>query len=121
MPTDKLQKHNLTHNDIVNFCKSKKINTNFVSFMKAETNHCRKLYRQANEGIVLLPEYAHLPVLLASKLYEAILDKIEAIQYNVFADSARTDKRQKGKIIAYQIMAYHLCPVKYYKKFNYKK
>ena len=121
MPTDKLQEHNLTHDDIIHFCKTKKINVAFKAFMKEQISDCRQLYIQANQGITLLPKQAHLPVLLASKLYEWILDKIESIQYNVFADSARTDKRQKGKIIAYQVMAHYLCPTKYNKKFNYKK
>jgi len=121
MPTDKLQAHGLTHDDIVHFCQTKEINPAFKTFMKEQISHCRQLYTQANKGIALLPNYAHLPVLLASKLYEAILDKIEAIQYNVFANSARTDKRQKGKVIAYQVMAHHICPMKYYKQFNYKK
>jgi len=117
MPSDKLQEHHLTHNDIIHFCQTKQINSDFKAFMQEQITHCRQLYRQANQGIMLLPEHAHLPVLLASKLYEAILDKIEMIQYNVFADSARTDKRQKGKIIAYQVMAYHIFPVKKYNSF----
>lgn len=120
MPTDRLQEHNLTHDDIMQFCQTKEINSTFKAFMKEQVTHCRQLYIQANEGIVLLPEHAHLPVLLASKLYEAILDKIEMIDYNVFADSARTDKRQKGKVIAYQVMAHHLCPVKKYNNFTRK-
>jgi phytoene synthase len=118
MPTDKLQQHNLTHDDIIHFCQTKNINPNFQAFMKEQIIHCRQLYTQANQGILLLPEFAHLPVLLASKLYEAILDKIESIQYNVFANSARTDKRQKGKVIAYQVMAHHLCPLKKYHNFT---
>lgn len=121
MPSDRLKECNLTHNDIIHFCQTKEINSNFKIFMQKQITHCRQLYIQANQGIVLLPENAHLPVLLASKLYEAILDKIESIQYNVFADSARTDKRQKWRIIAYQVMAYHLCPVKKYHNFTKNK
>ncbi len=117
MPTDRLQQHNLTHNDIIHFCQTKEINPNFQTFMKEQIMHCRQLYTQANQGILLLPEFAHLPVLLASKLYEAILDKIEYIDYNVFANSARTDKRQKGKVIAYQVMSHHICPAKKYYNF----
>lgn len=117
IPNDKLKKYWLRYDDIIHFCETKEINTNFVSFMKEQISHCRQLYMQANQGITLLPKQAHLPVLLASKLYEWILDKIESIQYNVFANSARIDKRQKWKIIAYQAITHHLYPV----KFNYKK
>lgn len=117
MPTDRLQQYNLTHDDIRHFCQTKTINPAFQGFMKEQITHCRQLYAQANQGILLLPEFAHLPVLLASKLYEAILDKIKSIDYNVFANNARTDKRQKGKVIAYQVMAHHLCPVKKYNNF----
>lgn len=116
MPQDRLREYNLTHTDIIDFCKTKKISKDFENFMKEQIKHCRQLYKQANAWIPLLPDHAHLPVLLASKLYEAILDKIESINYNVFAHSARTDKRQKGKIIGYQVMAHHICPLKYYRK-----
>lgn len=117
MPTNKLQQHNLTHNNIIHFCQTKKINLAFQTFMKEQITHCRQLYTQANEGIFLLPEFAHLPVLLASKLYEAILDKIEYVDYNVFANSARTNKRQKGKVIVHQVISHHLRPVKKYHNF----
>jgi phytoene synthase len=99
MPSDKLTEYGLTHNDIIHFCQTKQINTQFSNFMQAQIAHCRAMYTEANQGIKLLPTQAQLPVLLASKLYEGILDKIESINYNVFANSARTDKRQKAKIV----------------------
>ena len=99
MPNDKLAKHCLTHDDIIQFCQTKTINKAFEEFMQAQIVHCRDLYKQANQGIALLPQQGQLPVLLASKLYEGILDKIVTIDYNVFANSARTAKRQKAKIV----------------------
>lgn len=99
MPDDRLKVYELTHNDIIHFCQTNTINKSFKKFMQAQIKHCRDMYIQANKGITLLPEQAQLPVLLASKLYEGILDKIVSIDYNVFANSARTNKRQKVKIV----------------------
>ncbi len=106
MPTDRLAEYGLTHDTIISFCHNKQINAAFEDFMQAQIVHCRWLYQQANQGIKILPKQTQLPVLLASKLYEGILDKIESINYNVFAHSARTDKRQKAKIVWYNWFVY---------------
>lgn len=48
---------------------------------------------------------------LSSRLYEAILDKIESIEYNVFAHSARTSKRRKSRIISKTLLTEYIkCP-----------
>lgn len=70
MPTDKLAEHGLTHDDIIHFCQTNTVNKTRKIYMQVQIAHCRELYIQANKGIVLLPEQAQLPVLLASKLYE---------------------------------------------------
>lgn len=107
MPDDRLKVYELTHNDIIHFCQTNTINKSFKKFMQAQIKHCRDMYIQANKGITLLPEQAQLPVLLASKLYEGILDKIVSIDYNVFANSARTNKRQKVKIVWHQVIKHY--------------
>lgn len=116
MPIDRLKTYELTHDDIIHFCQTNTINKSFKKFMQAQIEHCKDLYMQANKGIILLPEQAQLPVLLASKLYEGILDKIIYIDYNVFANSARTDKRQKARIVGHQVIKhYHdRCPLRQY-------
>lgn len=95
MPIDRLNSHDLTPDDIHIFCKTKHIDDRRINFCRAEIDFCRALYTQAETAIPHLPIDAQFAVLLASKLYQGILDKIESIGYNQFAGSARTGKIQK--------------------------
>ena len=55
----------------------------------------RQLYRQALPGILLLHPSVRLAVGASAILYRAILDEIEAIQYNVFQQRAHTTALKK--------------------------
>jgi 15-cis-phytoene synthase len=102
MPSEELSKFGLTHDDIIDFCRGKKTNDTrplFVNFMKYMIIQCRNGYRKAEVGYVYLPSYARKPISLAWTLYEWILDKIEANNYDVFTKSARTTLFDKLKII----------------------
>lgn len=95
MPIDKLNAHGLSTDEIHIFCETKVINEKRCNFCRDEIAFCRKIYAEAETAISELPSDAQFAVLLASKLYQGILDKIESIEYNQFAQSARTGKIQK--------------------------
>ncbi|MDQ4000131.1 MAG: phytoene/squalene synthase family protein, partial [Actinomycetota bacterium] len=50
----------------------------FVALMRLEISRARALYRLADEGIRYIPRGRKYPVVVARRLYEAILDRIEA-------------------------------------------
>lgn len=100
MPIDRLTAHQLTAHDVHDFCRTKKIDKRRIDFCRTEIDFCRWVYQEAETAISSLPANAQFAVLLASRLYQGILDKIESIEYNQFAQSARTGKVQKWRIIS---------------------
>lgn len=64
------------------------INERFVALMRFEIERARKFYAEAEKGIPLLDRDARFTVLLAARLYAAILTKIEAANYDAFTRRA---------------------------------
>ncbi len=56
--------------------------------MRFETERCHALYRSADTGIAMLPPASARCVRTARVLYSAILDRIEAADYDVFTSRA---------------------------------
>ncbi len=67
----------------------------FRALMAFEIDRTRTLYRQAEEGIDLLPDRSARCVRAASLLYSRILDEIEAIDLDVFSARARVPTWRK--------------------------
>lgn len=67
----------------------------FREVMRAQIDRARLHYRRGMQGIARLPSEARLGILLAARLYEAILDDIEAADYDVFTRRAATSTRFK--------------------------
>ena len=99
MPQDRLKKAGLTHDHITQYIYGKPIDDVWKNFMKQEISHTRILYQQANQGIKYLNPQGRSAVLLASKMYEGILDRIIKNDYDVFSQSARTRWYDKAMII----------------------
>lgn len=91
IPNEDLVMHGLTEDDI----KNMRISDNFKKMMAYEISRARKLYKEAEEGIVLLNKDGRFPVRLSSRLYEAILDEIEKSNYDIFAKRQRVSKIKK--------------------------
>ncbi|MGI9055904.1 MAG: phytoene/squalene synthase family protein [Pyrinomonadaceae bacterium] len=68
---------------------------NFEKLMKFQIERAREFYRKGEQGIALLEKDSRFTVLLASRIYEKILDKIEKQNYDVFSQRAHTTKAQK--------------------------
>lgn len=102
LPSEELAKFWLTHDDIIDLCKWNNdpgVWKLYKEYMKYMISICRDRYRKAEAGYQYLPIYARTPISLAGILYEWILDKIEANNYDVFTKSARTSLFDKLTII----------------------
>lgn len=91
MPEDELKNFNLSEKDIA----QRKQSDDFVRFIKWQISRVRQLYDEANEGIKYLSKRGRFAVKLGSALYEAILDKIEEDNFNIFNNRVKTSFLEK--------------------------
>jgi phytoene synthase len=91
LPERDLAEHGLTAADIMNGVHDER----FVRLMRFEIARARALYAEALPGIALLAPAARPAVGAAALLYRAILDRIEAIDYQVHRQRASTSGPQK--------------------------
>jgi len=96
MPLDELAQFGLSPDDLI----AHRNTAEFKRFMKFEIQRTRDLYAFADGGIVRLPDHMRRAVLMARILYSKILDQIEANDYDVFTQRARTTKFQKLACLA---------------------
>lgn len=96
MPQDELAQFGLTSTDIA----TRNFTPQFKDFVKFQSERADRLYKEASVGIDLLKPTGQRPVRVASGLYRAILNKIEAQDFNVFAGRARTRLHEKIFILA---------------------
>jgi phytoene synthase len=76
------------------------VDERFVALLRFEIARARMLYRVADEGMRYVPRGRRYPVVVARRLYEAILGRIEAQGYDVFAKRARTSPLHKVRVAA---------------------
>ena len=74
------------------------VDERFVELMQFEISRARGLYRVADEGMRYIPQGRRYPVVVAGRLYEAILGRIEAQGYDVFAKRAQTSFPHKLRV-----------------------
>jgi phytoene synthase len=74
------------------------VDERFVELMRFEISRARMLYRVADEGMRYIPQGRRYPVVVARRLYEAILGCIEAQDYDVFSRRARTSLPYKLRV-----------------------
>lgn len=91
LPRDEMDKFGISENDI----SSCRISDNFRDFIKFEIGRARQLYKESEKGIAYLHKDGRFAVRMASVLYETILDKIEKLDCNVFAERAHTNAAEK--------------------------
>lgn len=91
LPREDLARFGVTEADL----RAGKVNAAFCELMKFEISRARQLYDFANQGIHYLDPNGQFAVRLASALYAAILDKIEAAHYDVFTARRRTGRLEK--------------------------
>ncbi|HGE69326.1 TPA: phytoene/squalene synthase family protein [Candidatus Poribacteria bacterium] len=80
LPLDELRDFDLSESDI----QAGIVDDRWREFMKFQINRCRQLYAEALPGIALLDPDGRFAIASAAELYRAILDDIEAHDYDVF-------------------------------------
>jgi phytoene synthase len=71
------------------------VDERFVALMRFEIDRARGLYQVADEGMRYIPRGRRFPVVVARELYAAILDRIEAQDYDVFSRRAQVSRPAK--------------------------
>lgn len=96
MPQDELAQFQLQDSDII----EQRFSEQFRQFMSFQIHRARRLYQEAEPGIDMLNKRGQNAVRVASRLYAAILDKLEQQQSNPFLGRARTSKWEKVVILS---------------------
>lgn len=91
LPQEDLARFGVTEDDI----RCRRCTTAFVALMQFEIARARRLYALAESGIDELAPEGRFAVRLASRLYAAILTKIEHAEYDVFRGRVRTSRWEK--------------------------
>lgn len=102
LPQEDMQKYNINE-DIIS---KNKTTPDFIELIKFEIKKTRELYRKSDQGLKYLNQKGRFAVIMASRMYEAILDKIEKNNYDVFSKRARTSKREKIYILGKAALEY---------------
>ncbi len=96
VPLEDLHRFDYTEEDL----DANLVDERFAELMKFEIARARKLYEVADEGMEYIPRGRRYPVKVARELYAAILDRIEAQNYDVFSMRAETTKSYKLRVAA---------------------
>jgi phytoene synthase len=101
LPADELARHRYSRGRLVALAYGLAENgpaamdDDFRMLMAAQIARARAYYARGLDGIPHLPPGCRLPILVAGRLYRAILDEIVAGDYDVFTRRASTSSRRK--------------------------
>lgn len=96
LPLEELTAHGLAESDIASSVAFGCYDDRWRSLMSTQIAHARQLYRESAHGIRLLNKDGRFAITAAARLYEAILDQIESVDYDVF--SSRASVSLLGKV-----------------------
>ena len=96
LPEDELAAFGLTDADIARGI----VDDRWRAFMRFQIARTRRLYAEALPGVMLLHRKGRLAIAAAAELYRAILDDIEAHDYDVFTHRAHTSTRRKLALLS---------------------
>jgi phytoene synthase len=102
VPSDMLQRFGSSHDAIVQQVADEA----WQAAMREMVLHTRTLYKAGRSGIKYLAPGCQFGVALAADIYEAILDRIEANDYNVFQGRVHTSTAQKLMIFGKRRLAF---------------
>jgi phytoene synthase len=96
LPTDDLAAHGYSHDRLVRLAVQVSrsgpgaLDTQFRDLMRTQITRARAHYARGMVGVARLPADGRLAILLAVRLYRAILNEIEGADYDVFTRRAAT-------------------------------
>ena len=94
LPLEDLERFGYTEKDL----EAGTVDDRLIELMRFEIARARKLYEVADEGMEYIPQGRRYPVKVARELYAAILDRIEAQNYDVFSQRAETSTIYKLRV-----------------------
>jgi phytoene synthase len=95
LPQDELKHFSVSEEQI----KNRERNENFINLMKFNIERAKKYYRRSRGGVKMVgTRRSRLVVCLMSRIYEAILTRIERNGYDVFTGRAHVSRASKIKI-----------------------
>ena len=95
LPQDELEAFGLTEADLA----SGRMDDRWQAFLRFQIDRNRQLYAEAWPGIALLDPDGKLAIAAAARFYEAILDDIEANDYDVFKRRAHVSAWGKLRLV----------------------
>lgn len=95
LPTEELAAYGLSEADIA----AGVVDDRWRAFMRFQIERTRQLFAEALPGVALLGSSSRFAVQAAAELYAAILDDIEAHDYDVFSRRARTNDGRKLRLL----------------------
>ena len=101
IPSEILHRFDSSHDAIIHKVADEK----WQAAMRELVSHTRGLYREGRSGIRYLSPSCQFGVALAADIYEAILDRIEANDYNVFKGRVHTSIAHKLMIFGRRRLA----------------
>lgn len=100
LPKSEMEKYGIEENDI----EQKNFSDEFKKFMIFQCERADKYYDEAEPGIYMLHRDSRFAIFAASKIYRAILNKIEQKEYNPFIGRAFVPKTEKMTILLNELL-----------------
>jgi len=104
LPLEELARFGVSEDDIMN----ERMTPNFRQLMQFQVERAHQYYEQADKGIPMLERKAQFAIYSASKIYQGILRKIEARDYNSFMGRVFVPQMKKFGILVQEIIATRL-------------
>jgi phytoene synthase len=99
-PSDEMAQYGVTEEGVIN----QDFSDNLKEFMQFQAKRAHQYYAEAQPGIKMLNLESQYAIYSASRIYEGILFKLEARQYNPFQGRVFVSKKRKLGILAEEIM-----------------
>ncbi|HEX9971546.1 MAG TPA: squalene/phytoene synthase family protein, partial [bacterium] len=99
-PLQELQQFGLTEDDVF----KENFNDKFRRFIKFQVDRAHEYYNEADKGIPMLNTESQFSIYSASKIYQGILKKIEARNYNPFLGRVYVPQIKKFGILMREVI-----------------
>jgi phytoene synthase len=94
LPLDELARFGVTRADL----EKKILTPEIINALKFNIERVRNLQREAAPGIAMLEKSSRACIEAASELYCGIVDEVEAIDYQIFKERAKTSTWRRIKV-----------------------
>jgi phytoene synthase len=100
LPLDELRQFGLTETDVIN----ENFNDQFRRLIKFQVDRAHRYYQESQAGIPMLNTDSQFAIYSASKIYQGILRKIEARDYNPFLGRVYVPLGKKLRILLGEVL-----------------